>query len=306
MFAVLFPGQGSQSVGMAKLLYDKYPLVKSIFSKADEVLDFPISNLILNGPSQDLNLTENTQPAIFIVSYSIFSLIQSKSNIDLNKANYFAGHSLGEYSALSCAKSVNFESALKLLKKRGKFMQDAVPLAYGGMMAVLGIKINDLETIIKDNNFENCQIANDNCPGQIVVSGKKSSMVELSVFLKMKSIKCINLNASGPFHSKFMANATRAMQVEIDKIDFNLPNPQIISNISASVKKDVQEIKKSLVDQIEGRVRWRETIECMTSKGVKKFIEIGPGKVLTGLIKRIDKSLEIITINNDEDINNLK
>ena len=306
MFAVLFPGQGSQSVGMVKSLYDKYPLVKSIFDEADQILEFPISNLILNGPSEELNLTENTQPAIFIASYSIFSLVQSNSNIDLSKAKYFAGHSLGEYSALSCAKSINFETALKLLKKRGKSMQDSVPSGYGSMVAVLGMEIHNLEKLLKDNNFENCQIANDNCPGQIVVSGEKSSTEELSIFLKKKAIKCIGLKTSGPFHSKFMTKATKVMQVEIDTIHFNSPNPQIVSNISASPSKDINVIKKSLIEQIEGRVRWRESIEWMQNNGVKKFIEIGPGKVLTGLIKRIDKNLETITINSDEDISNLK
>merc|ERR1712096_603268 len=215
MFAVIFPGQGSQSVGMAKEFFDKYSLVKNIFKKADEVLEFPISKLILEGPSDQLNITENTQPSIFLVSYSIFSVVKSEFNIDLNKAKYFAGHSLGEYSALTAANSVDFEDAIKLLKKRGKSMQLAAPFGQGAMIAILGQEIKDIEKILFDIDAKNCQVANDNCPGQVVESGKLSELNTLMNTLKKLSIKNIKLPVSAPFHCKLMKVSTEIMRKEI-------------------------------------------------------------------------------------------
>jgi len=302
MFAVIFPGQGSQSVGMAKEFFDKYSLVKNIFKKADEVLEFPISKLILEGPSGQLNITENTQPSIFLTSYSIFSVIKSEFNIDLNKAKYFAGHSLGEYSALTAANSVDFEDAIKLLKKRGKSMQLAVPFGQGAMIAILGQEIKDIEKILFDIDAKNCQVANDNCPGQVVVSGKLSELNTLMNTLKKLSIKNIKLPVSAPFHCKLMKVSTEIMRKEINNTKFNIPLPKIISNVDAFEHGNTDKIKKLLIEQIESRVKWRESIQYMIKNGVKKFIEIGPGKVLTGLVKRIDKNVESYSINNDEDI----
>ena len=302
MFAVIFPGQGSQSVGMAKEFFDKYSLVKNIFKKADEVLEFPISKLILEGPSEQLNITENTQPSIFLASYSIFSVIKSEFNIDLNKAKYFAGHSLGEYSALTAANSVDFEDAIKLLKKRGKSMQLAVPFGQGAMIAILGQEIKDIEKILFNIGAKNCQVANDNCPGQVVVSGKLSELNTLINTLKKLSIKNIKLPVSAPFHCKLMKVSTEIMRKEINNTKFNIPLPKIISNVDALEHDNTDKIKNLLIEQIESKVKWRESIQCMIKNGVKKFIEIGPGKVLTGLVKRIDKNAESYSINNDEDI----
>lgn len=302
MFAVMFPGQGSQAIGMAKEFYDRYSFVKNIFKKADEVLEFPISKLILEGPSDQLNITENTQPSIFLVSYSIFSVIKSEFNIDLNKAKYFAGHSLGEYSALTAANSIDFENAIRLLKKRGRSMQLAVPFGKGAMIAILGQEIKDIEKILLNIGVENCQIANDNCPGQIVVSGTLSEINKLIDTLKKLSIKNIKLPVSAPFHCKLMKKSTEIMKKEINNTKFNTPSPKIISNVNALEQDNIDTIKNLLIEQIESTVKWRESVQYMIKNGVKKFIEIGPGKVLTGLVKRIDKNVESYSINNDEDI----
>ena len=302
MFAVMFPGQGSQTIGMAKEFYDRYSFVKNIFKKADEVLQFPISKLILEGPSDQLNITENTQPSIFLVSYSIFSVVKSEFNIDLNKAKYFAGHSLGEYSALTAANSIDFENAIRLLKKRGRSMQLAVPFGKGAMIAILGQEIKDIEKILLNIGVENCQIANDNCPGQIVVSGTLSEINKLIDTLKKLSIKNIKLPVSAPFHCKLMKTSTEIMKKEINNTKFNTPSPKIISNVNALEQDNIDTIKNLLIEQIESTVKWRESVQYMIKNGVKKFIEIGPGKVLTGLVKRIDKNVESYSINNDEDI----
>ena len=302
MFAVMFPGQGSQAIGMAKEFYDRYSFVKNIFKKADEVLEFPISKLILEGPSDQLNITENTQPSIFLVSYSIFSVVKSEFNIDLNKAKYFAGHSLGEYSALTAANSIDFENAIRLLKKRGRSMQLAVPFGKGAMIAILGQEIKDIEKILLNIGVENCQIANDNCPGQIVVSGTLSEINKLIDTLKKLSIKNIKLPVSAPFHCKLMKTATEIMKKEINNTKFNTPSPKIISNVNALEQDNIDTIKNLLIEQIESTVKWRESVQYMIKNGVKKFIEIGPGKVLTGLVKRIDKNVESYSINSNEDI----
>lgn len=302
MFAVMFPGQGSQAIGMAKEFYDRYSFVKNIFKKADEVLEFPISKLILEGPSDQLNITENTQPSIFLVSYSIFSVVKSEFNIDLNKAKYFAGHSLGEYSALTAANSIDFENVIRLLKKRGRSMQLAVPFGKGAMIAILGQEIKDIEKILLNIGVENCQIANDNCPGQIVVSGTLSEINKLIDTLKKLSIKNIKLPVSAPFHCKLMKTSTEIMKKEINNTKFNTPSPKIISNVNALEQDNIDTIKNLLIEQIESTVKWRESVQYMIKNGVKKFIEIGPGKVLTSLMKRIDKNVVSYSINKYQDI----
>jgi len=303
MFSVIFPGQGSQIVGMGKVLYDRYSLVKNLFKEADENLEFSISKLILDGPKEDLDLTENTQPAIFLLSYSIFKLAKEEFEIDLNKANFFAGHSLGEYSALASAQSLSFVETLKILKIRGKSMQSSVPKGDGGMVAVLGSKIETIEKIIEDNkdNYE-CFIANDNSIGQIVISGKITELEKLMIDLKSNNIKNVKLPVSAPFHCKLMNKATMIMNEEIAKLNFKEPKNTLVSNVTGKEISNSSELKNLLVKQIESRVRWRESVLFMINKGVNQFIEIGPGKVLSGLIKRIDKNIKVSAINNEEDI----
>tara|TARA_B100001057_G_C22792728_1_gene928263 strand:+ start:64 stop:990 length:927 start_codon:yes stop_codon:yes gene_type:complete len=306
MFSIIFPGQGSQLVGMGKEFYENYEIVKDLFNEADETLNYPLSKLILEGPKEELNLTINTQPAIFLISYSIFNVMKNEFKIDLKKAKYFAGHSLGEYSALSCAGCLNFSDTLKILSIRGDAMQNSVPKGQGGMVAVLGSKVEIIEKILKENeqNFI-AQIANDNSEGQIVLSGKNKDLDNLILILKEKSIKNIKLPVSAPFHCSLMSNATKIMNEELNKLDFKQPQNKLISNVTAKEIENVIELKDLLIKQIESRVRWRESVINMIKNGTNHFIEIGPGKVLSGLVKRINKEVKIDSINSEEDIKNL-
>ena len=303
MFSVIFPGQGSQSVGMAKDIYNKFDIAKELFKEADSVLNFSITKLILDGTKEELDQTENTQPAIFLVGYSIFQLIKKEFAIDLNKANYFAGHSLGEYTALSCAGALSFSATLKLLRVRGKAMQEAAPKGEGGMIAILGSTTEIIEKIFEENknNYE-CYIANDNSNGQIVVSGKLINLDLLIEDLKKRSIKNIKLPVSAPFHCKLMNNATKIMQDEIQKYDFKNLKNTLISNVTAQEVNEISILKELLIKQIESRVRWRESVNLMLDKKITQFIEIGPGKVLSGLIKRIDRNVKVTSINTEDDI----
>ncbi len=307
MFSVIFPGQGSQMVGMGKEFYDKYDSVKKLFKDADDILKFPLSKLILEGPKEDLDLTVNTQPAIFLISYSIFSIVKNEFNINLSKAKYFAGHSLGEYSALSCARYLSFSDTLKILRIRGDAMQNSVPKGKGGMIAVLGSTVEKIEKILKDNEQKfKAQIANDNSEGQIVLSGKIEDLHNLISVLKEKSIKNIKLPVSAPFHCSLMKNATKIMTTELNKLDFQHSKNTLVSNVTAKEISNIEELKILLIKQIENRVRWRESVINMIKNDVNHFVEIGPGKVLSGLIKRINRDVKIDTINNQGDIENLK
>ena len=307
MFSVIFPGQGSQIIGMGKEFFEKYDLVKKLFKEADEILGVPLSKTILEGSKENLDLTVNTQPAIFLVSYSIFNVVKKEFNIDLNQAKYFAGHSLGEYSALSCAGYLNFSNTIKLLRARGDAMQNAVPKGEGGMVAVLGSTVEIVEKILQENkNDFIAQIANDNSEGQIVISGKNKDLAKLIEILKSNNIKNIKLPVSAPFHCQLMNKATDIMKREFENINFDDGKNMLISNVTADEISNKEELKRLLINQIENRVRWRESVINMIEKGINQFIEIGPGKVLSGLIKRINKDVKINTINIESDIKDLK
>tara|TARA_B100001093_G_scaffold459908_1_gene473370 strand:- start:253 stop:1179 length:927 start_codon:yes stop_codon:yes gene_type:complete len=307
MFSVIFPGQGSQMVGMGKEFYDKFDLAKDLFKEADECLSFSLSKLVLSGPKEELDLTANTQPAIFLISYIIFNVAKKEFNIDLSKAKYFAGHSLGEYSALSCAGYLNFSDTLKTLRIRGDAMQNSVPKGEGGMVAVLGSNIEVIEKILKDNEqIFKVQIANDNSEGQIVLSGRIDDLDKLIMILKENMIKSIRLPVSAPFHCGLMNKATQIMSEELNKLDFIESGNKLISNVTAKEISNKDELKELLIKQIENRVRWRESVINMINNDVNHFIEIGPGKVLSGLVKRINKEVKISTINNQGDIEGLE
>ena len=303
MFSIVFPGQGSQKIGMVKEFYEKYDLVKRLFKDADSILNVPITKIIFEGPEDQLNLTENTQPAIFLASYCIFEIIRKEFGYDFKKFKYFAGHSLGEYSALACVGSISFEDTLKILQKRGKFMQEAVPSGEGAMLAVLGMASKELEKIIETNKKKyECFIANDNSNLQVVVSGLKKDINLLSDDLNNKKIKNLKLNVSAPFHCKYMKTASEKMTKYINDLKMNNLEKPIISNVTASETSSSKEIKLLLISQIEKKVRWLESVEYMINNGIKNFVEIGPGKVLSGLIKRINKNVKVYSINNEEDI----
>ena len=306
MKALLFPGQGSQAVGMGQEIYKKFEIVKKLFLEADDKLDFKISKIILEGPDSDLRLTKNTQPAILIVSYSIFEVLKKEFNYKIDNIKYFAGHSLGEYSALVCAGALEFSDAVFLLHERGLAMQEAVPVGKGGMLAILGLDIAQINNYIKEIRTKKiCEIANDNADGQIIVSGNIESIDELQNILKKNKNKSIKLPVSAPFHCSLMNEAAEKMEKKIKLINFIKPKIEIISNVTAKPETNQEKIKKLLVEQIYSKVRWRESIQYMANNGVNEFIEIGPGKVLSGMLKRIVKNVEAKSINSEEDIKSI-
>ena len=304
MNALLFPGQGSQVVGMGTEFYNNYELVKKIFKLADEKLNFQISKIILEGPENELQLTKNTQPAILTVSYSIFKVLKDEHGFDLKSFEYFAGHSLGEYSALVCSESLNFDDALFLLHERGKAMQEAVPIGKGSMIAVLGVNINELSILIKsiESEIGVCEVANDNADGQVIVSGDTKKLDKLKLILKEKKIKTIPLKVSAPFHCSLMKQAALNMEKKIYNTNFNNPIVKIINNVTAKSEENFETIKKLLVEQIFSTVKWRESIIHMAQAGVKNFIEVGPGKALTGMVKRTVKDVNCFSINSIADM----
>jgi [acyl-carrier-protein] S-malonyltransferase len=290
---------------MGSDFYNKYDSVKKIFKTVDDTLGFPLSQLILYGPEEELKLTQNTQPAIMTVGVSIFNVLKHDFGFSLNNSKFFAGHSLGEYTALVCSGSLTLESAAYLLHERGKSMQEAVPSGQGAMMAILGMTMNEVESEI---NFlskgEICEVANDNTIGQVVVSGKKTAINILNENLKKKKKKGILLPVSAPFHCSLMEKAAIIMREKIVNTNFLKPQPNIISNVTAKNEMDINKIKPLLVDQITSRVRWRESVDFMIKQGITNFLEIGPGKVLSGLVKKISRNVEVSNINKIEDIKN--
>ena len=303
MNAILFPGQGSQIVGMGSEFYNKFEIVKKIFKEADEKLNFKISKIILEGPEEKLKLTQNTQPAILTVSYAIFSVLKKEFNFDFKSTKFFAGHSLGEYSALVCAESLKFSDALFLLFERGKAMQEAVPVGQGSMIAVLGLKINEINDLIKEVKTDGvCEIANDNADGQMIISGDNKSINSLEIILKENKKKFIPLNVSAPFHCSLMKPAAVKMKEKINSVNFKKPLFDIICNVTSQPENNAENIKKLLIEQICSTVRWRESVINMSKEKIMNFIEIGPGKVLSGMIKRTVKNTNCFSINSIDDM----
>ena len=303
MNAILFPGQGSQIVGMGSEFYNKFEIVKKIFKEADEKLNFKISKIILEGPEEKLKLTQNTQPAILTVSYAIFSVLKKEFNFDFKFTKFFAGHSLGEYSALVCAESLKFSDALFLLFERGKAMQEAVPVGQGSMIAVLGLKIDEINDLIKEVKTDGvCEIANDNADSQMIISGDNKSINSLEILLKENKKKFIPLNVSAPFHCSLMKPAAVKMKEKINSVDFKKPLFDIICNVTSQPENNAENIKKLLIEQICSTVRWRESVINMSKEKITNFIEIGPGKVLSGMIKRTVKNTNCFSINSIDDM----
>ena len=303
MNAILFPGQGSQIVGMGSDFYNNFEIVKKIFEEADDKLNYKISKIILEGPEDKLKLTENTQPAILTVSYAIFSVLKKEYNFDFKSTKFFAGHSLGEYSALVCSESLEFNDALFLLFERGKSMQEAVPVGKGSMIAVLGSKIDELNNLIKEVKIKGvCEIANDNAEGQTIISGDIESINSLQTVLKENKRKFIPLNVSAPFHCSLMSPAAAKMKEKINSVNFKKPTFDVVCNVTSKPENNPEDIKKLLVEQICSTVRWRESIINMSKEDVNNFIEIGPGKVLSGMVKRTVKNINCFSINSIDDM----
>ena len=301
MKAIVFPGQGSQYVGMGKDFYESFREAKEVFHEVDDALGLKLSNIILNGPKEELDLTENTQPAIMSVGVSIYRVLKKHKIKDLKDYLFFAGHSLGEYTSLVCSDSLSLKDGARILKARGKSMQDAVPVNVGAMAAVLGAELDLINEVIKkySSNEEIAEISNDNCPGQIVISGSNDKINKIVDDLKSNySKKAILLPVSAPFHCSLMQPSADKMNEVLTKTEFKKPLINIVSNVTAKTIDNFKEIPLLLTKQITHHVRWRESVDFMSKNGVKHFIEIGPGKTLTGMIKRIGKELTTTTIDN--------
>ena len=306
--AFIFPGQGSQKVGMGKDLYDNFPVAKEVFQEVDDALSINLSRIIFEGEEEELKLTINTQPALMAVSFAIVRVIEGLIGKNLSEVGKFtAGHSLGEYSALVCARSIRLNDAAKILRLRGEFMQNAVPLNIGAMAALIGVDTNIVDEIRSKyvEKDEIIDIGNDNAPGQFVISGHNSIVDKVIANHKAFGIKrAIKLPVSAPFHCRLMEKARENMESYIQDLELLSPKLILVNNVGAAPLTEINKIKDSLVEQITNTVRWRESIDNMCDLGVDNFIELGAGNVLSGLVKRINKSVDSSSIQNIENIEN--
>ncbi|MBD8875261.1 ACP S-malonyltransferase [Roseibium polysiphoniae] len=305
--AFTFPGQGSQAVGMGKVLADTYPEAKAVFEEVDEALGQKLSDVMWNGPEADLTLTANAQPALMTVSLATMRVLESKGLDLAGSVSFVAGHSLGEYSALAAAGAFDVATAARLLRVRGDAMQNAVPVGQGAMAALLGLDFEAAQDVAREAaQGEVCQAANDNAPGQVVVSGHVAAVERAIDIAKAKGARrALLLPVSAPFHCSLMAPAADAMAEALAGADIKAPKVPLVANVLAQPISDTGEIRKRLVEQVTGTVRWRESIEWLASEGVHTFVEVGTGKVLTGIVKRIAKETTGIAVNSPEDIDAL-
>jgi [acyl-carrier-protein] S-malonyltransferase len=302
--AFTFPGQGSQAVGMGKELADSFVEARAVFDEVDEALGEKLSDTMWNGPEDKLTLTANAQPALMAVSIAAIRVMEARG-LDLkSKVSFVAGHSLGEYSALCAVGTFTLADTARLLRIRGNAMQAAVPAGKGAMAAIIGLEHPAVQAICESvASLGACQIANDNGGGQLVISGEKAAVEKAAELAKeQKALRAILLPVSAPFHSKLMAPAADAMAEALAKVSAKSPVVPVIANVRAAPVTDAGEIVKLLVEQVTGQVRWRETIEWFARNGVTSLYEIGSGKVLTGLVRRIDKSLAGTSVNTAADI----
>ncbi|MBM7586798.1 [acyl-carrier-protein] S-malonyltransferase [Bacillus pakistanensis] len=297
--AFIFPGQGSQSVGMGKDLHDRYNEVKNYFQLADQRLGFSLSSLIFEGPQEELTLTENTQPALLTTSIALLQKLKDEGI----SPDYTAGHSLGEYSALVASEAISFEDGVYAVRKRGEYMEEAVPAGEGTMAAVLGLERESLqqitETITKKGN--SVQLANINCPGQIVISGTVNGVEEASSAAKEAGAKrVIPLQVSGPFHSQLMKPAAEKFSGVLNEISIGEARVPVIANVSGEPMTDAEEIKRNLIEQLYSPVLWEDTVNKLLDLEVDTFVEIGPGKVLSGLVKKVNRRVKTYSVQDEE------
>jgi len=314
MVAALFPGQGSQFVGMCQSLFNEFKLVRESFEEASDTVQVDFKKLIFEGPETELTLTENTQPSLLLVSFATFSVLREEFGF---RPAFGAGHSLGEYSALTCAKTLNFSDAIRAVKARGKFMQEAVPVGQGAMAAVLGLEDEEVKKLCQwaETEFgeKPLEPANFNSPGQVVVSGSQSLLDKAlrhfdseKVLGTKKRVKLIPLNVSAPFHCSLMKPAEERMSIVIKQLKFEKPEFPIVQNVSAQEQSDVGQISDQLIRQISSPVLWTQSVRRLKELGVKRIIEWGPGKVLSGLVKKIDSEIATLNIQNLDDIKNFE
>ncbi|RYG73904.1 [acyl-carrier-protein] S-malonyltransferase [Lentibacillus lipolyticus] len=299
--ALLFPGQGSQTPGMAKALYDEFPEVKQLFQQADDLLGNQLSNLMFEGPEAELTETENAQPALLLSGIAVYKLLKEQG-VDPIMA---AGHSLGEYSALVAADAISFDDALPLVATRGRLMEEAFPKGKGSMAAVLGMAQADIEQTLEQLNEDDIvDIANLNCPGQIVISGSKEGIDAAADLLKDNGAKrVLPLNVSGPFHSRLMKSANEQFAKELDRIDFHDASIPVYANVTAEPVKDKDSVKELLVRQLYSPVRFEESVRNMLDEGVDAFVELGTGKVLSGLVRKIDRKAKTFAVQDPDSLN---
>lgn len=303
--AFVFPGQGSQAVGMGKELADAFPAAREVFQEVDDALEQNLSRLMWEGPGEDLTLTENAQPALMSVSLAALRVLESESGKSLSDmCAMVAGHSLGEYSALAAARSLTISDAAKLLKLRGQSMQAAVPVGEGAMAAVLGLDLETAEAVAAEAaQGDICTAANDNAPGQVVLSGAKAAIERALVIAKEKGAKrAVLLPVSAPFHCAMMQPAADKMAEALASADIQAPSVPLVANVVAEKVIDPSRIRELLVEQVCGRVRWRESVSYMKTQGVEQLVEVGAGKVLSGLVRRIERDMTGVTVGAPADV----
>lgn len=304
--ALIFPGQGSQAVGMGQALAEAFPAARELFQEIDDALSQPLSRLMWQGPEADLTLTENAQPALMAVSLAVMRVLEVEGKFTWGThASLVAGHSLGEYSALAAAGAFSISDAARLLKARGLAMQRAVPVGQGGMAALLGAEISQAEEVAAEasKGAEVCVVANDNAPGQVVISGHKAALERAAEIAKARGIKrTMPLPVSAPFHSPLMAPAAREMEDALARVKMRPPKVPLISNVSVAPESDPERIRRLLIEQVTARVRWRETVAGFRDRGVTAVVEVGAGKVLATMTKRIDKELSMTSIETPQEI----
>ncbi|HEV8369560.1 MAG TPA: ACP S-malonyltransferase [Pyrinomonadaceae bacterium] len=292
--AFLFPGQGSQYAGMGRDLVENFAVAREVFEEADTALNFAISRVCFQGSGEELQLTENTQPAILTVSVAAFRVIQSAG---LPAPAFVAGHSLGEYSALVAAGALSLADAVRTVRARGRYMQEAVPVGTGAMAAVIGGERAAIEQACKEaSGGQVCAIANINSPNQVVIAGNAEAVERAMELLKGVAKRVIKLNVSAPFHCALMKPAQERLAVELDQLRFNEPNTAVVTNVDARVTKEPGELRNALFRQVSAPVRWLESIESLWQQGIGTFLEVGPGKVLSGLLRQINREANCFNV----------